>query len=314
MLAGSSGYIGKTVADELTILGYDIVCLVRGKTTRLNKNIKNYQVDVTNSKQMENFTKICPKINVIISCIGSKNGRLEDAWQVEYQANKNLLSLGAHYNIDHFILLSAICVQRPKLEFQYAKLAFENKLTNSNINFTIVRPTAFFKSLSGQIGNLKAGKKFIYFDEGDNTSCKPISQYDLARYICGCIGSKTRMNKTLSIGGPGPAITPRQMGLLLFKLLNKEPRFKSIPSKLFNYADTVLAPFSLFSKRLRNTREFIKIAHYYATESMLFFNYKSQIYEASFTPEFGNESLEDHYKKVINSKNLEDELGAHKLF
>jgi divinyl chlorophyllide a 8-vinyl-reductase len=51
------------------------------------------------------------------------------------------------------VLLSAICVQKPLLEFQRAKLAFEAKLQEAgDITYSIVRPTAFFKSLAGQVG------------------------------------------------------------------------------------------------------------------------------------------------------------------
>ena len=43
-------------------------------------------------------------------------------------------------------------LQRPLLEFQRAKLAFEEKLQAAgDITYSIVRPTAFFKSLAGQV-------------------------------------------------------------------------------------------------------------------------------------------------------------------
>lgn len=55
----------------------------------------------------------------------------------------------------HFVLLSAICVQKPLLEFQKAKLRFEEELQAASragdLTHSIVRPTAFFKSLAGQV-------------------------------------------------------------------------------------------------------------------------------------------------------------------
>jgi divinyl chlorophyllide a 8-vinyl-reductase len=54
------------------------------------------------------------------------------------------------------VLLSAICVQKPELAFQHAKLAFERALIDSGLAYTIVRPTAFFKSLSGQVDRVSA--------------------------------------------------------------------------------------------------------------------------------------------------------------
>ena len=51
----------------------------------------------------------------------------------------------------HFVLLSAICVQKPLLAFQAAKLKFEEALQAAgDISYSIVRPTAFFKSLAAQ--------------------------------------------------------------------------------------------------------------------------------------------------------------------
>lgn len=54
------------------------------------------------------------------------------------------------------MLLSAICVQKPLLEFQKAKLELEAELVKaaaareSPVSYSIVRPTAFFKSLAGE--------------------------------------------------------------------------------------------------------------------------------------------------------------------
>jgi divinyl chlorophyllide a 8-vinyl-reductase len=79
----------------------------------------------------------------------------KDSWLIDYEATKNALDLGREQGAEHFVLLSAICVQKPLLEFQRAKLKFEKELAEaaSDINYSIVRPTAFFKSLAGQVGN-----------------------------------------------------------------------------------------------------------------------------------------------------------------
>ena len=314
MLAGSTGYIGKNVAKQLVHLGYKVICLIRQNSVPLPKHIKVYEVDITSTEEMMDFNKKCPEFNVIISCIGSRTGGIHDAWSVEYKANNNLLKLGYARAIEQFILLSAICVQRPKCEFQYAKLAFEKYLIESEINYTIIRPTSFYKSLSGQVKKVKAGKNFIYFDNGKTTACKPISEPDLANYICECINSKPRLNKILPIGGKGPAITPLEMGNMLFEIMNKKPKFLSIPSKLFLLGEKAITPLTYFSIRFKNTQQFLKIANYYATESMLVYNEKTNRYDEGLTPEYGKDTLECHYKKLIFSNSIDDELGDHKLF
>jgi hypothetical protein len=78
----------------------------------------------------------------------------KDSWAIDYQATKNVLDVARHCGASHFVLLSAICVQKPLLEFQHAKLKFETELQAAgDITYSIVRPTAFFKSLAGQVCN-----------------------------------------------------------------------------------------------------------------------------------------------------------------
>ena len=55
------------------------------------------------------------------------------------------------------MLLSAICVQKPLLEFQHAKLKLEAELQSAkDITHSIVRPTAFFKSVAAQVRTLNS--------------------------------------------------------------------------------------------------------------------------------------------------------------
>lgn len=55
-------------------------------------------------------------------------GGKKDSWLVDYQATKNVLDVAREQGASHFVLLSAICVQKPLLEFQKAKLKFEADL------------------------------------------------------------------------------------------------------------------------------------------------------------------------------------------
>ena len=76
----------------------------------------------------------------------------KDSWAIDYRATHNVLEAARAQGAAHFVLLSAICVQKPLLEFQRAKLKLEGALQAAgDITYSIVRPTAFFKSLAGQV-------------------------------------------------------------------------------------------------------------------------------------------------------------------
>jgi hypothetical protein len=64
-------------------------------------------------------------------------------------------------------------VQKPLLTFQKAKLKFEEALTSAgDITYSIVRPTAFMKSLAGQVESCKGGGPYVMFGDGQLASCK----------------------------------------------------------------------------------------------------------------------------------------------
>ncbi|MDJ0643623.1 MAG: epimerase, partial [Erythrobacter sp.] len=167
------------------------------------------------------------------------------------------------------------------------------------ITYSIVRPTAFFKSLSGQVGRVLRGRPFLLFGDGELTRCKPISDGDLARFVADCVTDDKRRNQVLPIGGPGPAISPREQGAMLFELAGKEPRYRSISPALFKAASRLLSLGAPVSEWLAEKAEYARIANYYATESMLVLDPESGAYIESITPEFGSETLRDHYAALL---------------
>lgn len=58
------------------------------------------------------------------------------------------------------------------VQFQHAKLKFEAYLRSKedSISHTIIRPTAFFKSVSGQLEVVQKGYPYVMF--GDGEICK----------------------------------------------------------------------------------------------------------------------------------------------
>jgi divinyl chlorophyllide a 8-vinyl-reductase len=283
-LAGASGTIGAAVLRQLAAEGHSVTPLGRAVLAD-----RAALTTVLAEAQAE----------VVISCIASRSGAPKDTQAVDYQANCDLLEVAQSAGAGHFILLSAICVQKPLLAFQHAKLAFEAALTANGMPYTIIRPTAFFKSLSGQVKRVQAGKPFLIFGDGNLTRCKPISDGDLARFITSAIDNPEIKGKILPIGGPGPAISLRDAGEMLFQLADKPARFKSVSPKLFTAAAKVLSLGAPFSDWFAEKAEYARIAHYYATESMLVLDPVTGEYSAESTPEFGTDTLEAHYRALL---------------
>ena len=298
-VAGPTGYIGKNVVKYALDNGFDVVTAKRhsdNKPGQLNKKLKVIKI----SNNDNNWIADLEKVDVIISCLARRTGEPKDAHLVDYKLNCLLLEKAKALKCSQFILLSAICVQKPRLAFQFEKLAFEEELKKSGLNFSIVRPTAYFKSLSGQIENIKKGKPYVYFGDGQITQCNPISEKDLSLYILSCIKDKTKWRKILPIGGPKQSITPKDIGKILFEIFEVSPKYKSFPTKLLDAIRLLLLIISPFSNWAKNKSELIKIAKYYATESMLIWDEKKECYDANMTPSTGKDTLRDYFYSIKN--------------
>lgn len=244
--------------------------------------------------------------DVLVSCLASRSGAPKEAWTIDHDAHLAALRAGLSGAVPQFVLLSAMCVQKPRLAFQKAKLAFEQELRQSGLTYSIVRPTAYFKSLGGQVERLRHGRPFLVFGDGRLTACKPISNRDLAAYLADCLDSVSQQNAVLPIGGPGPALTPRDIGELLFKFLRMQPRFRSVPP---GFLKMIAAGFQLFGAEEK--AEFARTGHYYGTESMLVWD--GFRYDADATPETGQDRIEDYFQGLIDGT-IADERGAHAVF
>lgn len=316
-LLGATGTIGRATATALLARGHEVVCLVRAKPGDPGRGLPEGVMvrfgDVTDPASLEKDGFCGERFDVLVSCLASRTGAPKDAWAVDHQAHVDALRIAKASGVRQVVLLSAICVQRPLLAFQRAKLAFEAELAASGIAYSIVRATAFFKSLSGQVARVKAGKPFLIFGDGTLTACKPISDRDLAAYLADCIGNPDRMNRILPIGGPGPAQTPRQQGEALFALLGQAAKFRSVPVGFLSGIIGVLSVLGKVAPNLRDKAELARIGRYYATESMLVLNAATGRYDADATPETGSDTLVDHYERVLKGKATVD-LGEHAVF
>lgn len=314
LVAGATGYIGKAVVAELLDKGYFVYAIVRKEKRLEYSDQSNLKVLSLEAGENSDWTKQLPRIDIIISCLASRSGCERDANFVDYSLNSDLLHFALKIKLQHFILLSAICIQKPKLAFQRAKLRFNSELVASGLRYSIVLPTAFFKSLSGQVNRIKNGKSFLVFGNGKRTSSLPISEIDLAKYIVNCIESEESWNKSLPVGGPGPAVTPLDQAKMLFEIFDKPKKIKHVSPRFFDFAIILLFPVSLFSQKIKDKLELIKIGKYYAEESMLFYDADADAYDASKTPQFGENLLYEYYCSLRDEPEKIPDMGSQKLF
>jgi divinyl chlorophyllide a 8-vinyl-reductase len=316
VLLGATGTIGRATLEHLRAGGHEVVCLVRpGSGAHLPgaSGMEAREVDFADTVSIADDGLRGERFDAVISCMASRTGAPGDAWAIDHAAHVRVLEAVTAAGVPHFVLLSAICVQKPRLEFQRAKLAFERALRDSGLRWSIVRATAFFKSISGQVARVLAGKPYLLFGDGRLNACAPIADEDLAEFLVGCLDDDSRWDRVLPIGGPGPALTPRDQGELIFRVAGLEPKYRSVPVGLLDVIVGTLSFLGRVVPPLRSKAELARIGRYYATESMLVWDEARGRYDDEATPRFGRRTLEEHYRRMVSGE-VEDDRGAHAVF
>lgn len=325
VIFGATGYIGRFVVFEFIRRGYRVTAFAREKSgVRGRRSSDDVRSDFSGAHvvfgnvtkpgevaaaftNVPDDEKSPAKSTVVVSCLASRTGGIADSNAIDYTATLNTLTAGLDAGAKHFILLSAICVQKPELEFQRAKLRFEACLQqtaseNPEFSYSVIRPTAFFKSLAGQVERLKKGSAYIMFGDGNLCKCNAISERDLASFIADSAKDIDKRNAILPIGGPGEPVSPREQAEILFRLLDKKPKYIGLPIGIMDGAISVLGLIAKVFPGAKDAAEFGRIGRYYAVEDMI-------------GPSYGSDTLEGFFKDAIQEGGLEEQqLGDASYF
>lgn len=160
---------------------------------------------------------------------------------------------------------------------------------------------------------MRDGKPYLIFGDGRLTACKPIHDDDLAAYLERCVTEPDLRNRILPIGGPGPALTPRDMGEMLFTLTGQTPRYRAVSPRILTGIAGGLDVLGRVSARMADRAEFARTGHYYATESMLVLDSTTGQPDPRATPSFGTHHLRDHYAALLAGR-ATDDRGDHAVF
>ena len=307
LLAGASGRIGRATAQALLARGHAVEGPLRSGAVA-PVGMQTWSADLDHPA----WPCLGPRrYDAVVSCLASRSGLPDDAWAVDDAATRRLIEAARGAGARQVVLLSALCVQKPRLAFQHAKRAAEAAAMRSGLSWSIVRPTAFFASLSGQVARVKAGRPFLVLGNGRRTACKPISDADVAEYLVGCLHEPLRWNRILPIGGPGPALTPADQAALLADLLGRPVPLRRAPPLLLKGVAAGLGLAARWHAGLSAKAELARIGGYYATESMLVWD--GWRYREDLTPETGRDTLRAHYARLLRGE-AQHELGAHAVF
>lgn len=270
LIVGATGYIGNAVVAESVRQGYNVIAVARSKKS--DCQFDGAELVLADVSDPASIAKIFErKIDVVISCLATRSGLPKDFDDIDYKATLNVLNAAQASGTEKFILLSAICVRKPELPLQLAKLKMEDELMRSGIDYTIVRPTAYFWVFDSQTRRIAQGKPGFMVGAGTQVRHNPIAKEDLAEFLVSSIGDSERKNRIFILGGPevpDNILSHRDSLLMIFEVLGKEPRIISIPDWVYMALVRITWFIGLFIRRVAVFSAFLSVVHYYLVNDM----------------------------------------------
>ena len=225
LVAGSTGYLGQYVIQELKRQGYWIRALCRNdqKIEPVRRYINDVYVgEVT---KPETLTDLCKDIDIVFSAL--EITRQKDGltyMDVDYQGNMNILKEAMANRVSKFVYVSVLNADKLKhLEGVKAKEKFVEELKATNISFVIIRPNGFFSDIKEVYEMAKKGRVYL-FGDGEYRA-NPIHGMDLAH---ACVENLHSINADIDIGGP-EILSQSEIASQAFAALGKEKKITYIP-------------------------------------------------------------------------------------
>lgn len=228
LLFGATGNVGKKIAAELTAQGYDLTIVARSKEKagELAAITANFKIaDVTRPKQLHD---ICRGFEVIVSALGksvSINDKSKPSFHdINFTANANILMDAKKNVVRKFVYVSALHSEKyTHLGYFNAHHSFSQKLKQSGINYSIIKPAAVYSAFADLIPMAREGK-LVTIGKGDKKT-NPIYEGDLAKI---CVDSIKEYNAIVEAGGKH-IYTRQQINDIIQQAVNPALKIKNVP-------------------------------------------------------------------------------------
>lgn len=231
LVFGATGHVGKAIVKEANKHDYKISVVVRNKQKASDLSViaDIFVADVTDPDSLKG---ICNGFDIIISALGksvSPNDRSKPGFRdVDLHGNSNILAEAKKAGIKKFIYISAFQAEK-YLHLEYFKVhhEFSEKLKQSGINYSIIKPPAIFSAFIDMIDMARKGR-LINIGKGNHTT-NPIYEGDLAEIV---VNSISQTNTIIEAGG-GAVYTRAHLNQIIQKEVAPEKKIRSIPLGIF---------------------------------------------------------------------------------
>ncbi|HUE66884.1 MAG TPA: SDR family oxidoreductase [Candidatus Acidoferrum sp.] len=243
LLAGGTGHLGGPLTELLSAGGNRLRVLSRDPARARAHMPPGIDVAAGDVRMPSSLRPALVDVETVISAVTGFGPGGSGPRQVDMQGNQNLIAEAAAAGVENFILVS-IHGSSPDhpMELYRAKFRAEEALRESNLAWTIVRPTPFMEVWAGIVGDslIKSGSAIV-FGRGTNP-INFVSVHDVARLIGLAVRDRGMRRKTFDIGGP-ENLTLSALVEVVAASRGLKPRARHVPLTALRLGAVVMRPF-----------------------------------------------------------------------
>jgi len=218
-LFGGTGFVGTYITDELLHNNHNPILLVRpgseNKISRSNDCTVNIG-DISDKEIIESTINGAEAVIYNIGLIRQYPRKGITFEKTHFEGAKHCIDIAMELGVKRFILMSANGVKYEGTKYQSTKFLADQYLRNSDLDWTIFRPSLIFGDPKGTIEfctqlrndmlNLPLPAP-LFFDKlnflnAGKFSMSPIHISDVAKFFVNSIDEKKTFGKIYNLGGP----------------------------------------------------------------------------------------------------------------
>lgn len=243
LVAGGTGRLGGILVGHLADRDIGVRILSRDPSRAHARIATGVELVAGDVRVAYSLDSALVGIETVISAVTGFGPGGDGPGAVDLQGNLNLINAATAARVKHFILVSihGASSSHP-MELYRAKFKAEERLRESRLDWTIVRPTVFMELWAGIVGDslLKSGTATV-FGRGENP-INLVSVRDVARFVELAVADRHLRGTTLDIGGP-ENLTLNRLVEILAASSGRRAQARHIPLTALRLGSLLMRPF-----------------------------------------------------------------------
>jgi len=204
LIAGATSQPGQKLIPMLVEQGYEVRVLARDPSKLEDALSLGVEIVEGDLRQPDTLLRVCKGAEAVVSLATAIGGAGENNFHtVDEVGNRSLMESAQKSGVKRFVFISACGADRAHpVDFFRMKYEAEEYLKSLNMEYTVLRPTAFMESWCARIGTQVLADEWVTIYGDGKNPINFISAEDVAKFILLALDDPRLRNQILTIGGP----------------------------------------------------------------------------------------------------------------